>query len=76
MPEIAKLVTLDLKRRKLVVDGAEFPWLIAADGVRVEAGVDEICQATVTFFADAIEVIPREAQESAEKPQVSQEGDR
>jgi hypothetical protein len=74
MPELAKRVVLDLKQRKLFIDGTQFPWLIVEDGVHIEAGVDELCKATVTFFADAVEVIPRESQESAEKPLVNQEG--
>jgi hypothetical protein len=65
MPELAKRVVLDLKQRKLFIDGTQFPWLIVED---------ELCKATVTFFADAVEVIPRESQESAEKPLVNQEG--
>lgn len=60
MPEIAKKVTLDLKQRKLFVDGTEFPWAITADGPTFGSLVGHHVLRTVTlsFFTDDVEVIP------------------
>lgn len=59
MPEIAKRVVLDLAQSKLFVDDVEFPWVITKDGgVQIQGGADYMCTATVTFMADAIEVVP------------------
>jgi hypothetical protein len=73
MPEIAKLVTLDLKQRKLFVDGQEFPWWIDEKGPILNnlAAPGELRSVTLTFYADDVEVIPENVQESAEKPQVA-----
>lgn len=68
MPEIAKRVVLDLAQSKLFVDDVEFPWVITKDGVQIQGNVsDYLCTATVTFMADAIEVVslPENPQESA-----------
>lgn len=58
MPEIAKRVVLDLMQKKLFVDGEEFPWHIEAGGPMISAAPNEISRVSLTFFADAIEVIP------------------
>lgn len=68
MPEIAKRVVLDLAQSKLFVHDVEFPWVITKDGVQIQGNVaDYLCTATVTFMADAIEVVPlpENPQESA-----------
>lgn len=64
MPEIAQLVTLDLARKKLFVDGAEFPWLISEEGPMFGALVDrhQPRSVTLTFFADDVQIIPENAQ--------------
>lgn len=65
MPEIAKLVTLDLARKKLFVDGAEFPWLISQEGPIFSALADphDVRQVTLTFFTDDVSVIPEHGSE-------------
>lgn len=67
MPEIAKLVTLDLAKKKLYIDGAEFPWLISQEGPTFSALANphEIRQMTITIFADDVEVLPENPLESA-----------
>ena len=62
MPEIAKKVTLDLAKKKLFVDGAEFPWLISKEGPSFGGDMDgPIRRITLTFFADDLEVIPADS---------------
>lgn len=60
MPEMARKVTLDLRARKLYVDGAEFPWLISSEGPELHglADKDSIRSVTLTFFTEDVEVIP------------------
>lgn len=60
MPDIAKLVTLDLAKKKLYVDGAEFPWLISEEGPQFTglAARDRIRSVTLTFFTEDAQVIP------------------
>lgn len=59
MPEIAKSVVLNLKQRKLFVDGEEFPWAISEEGPRLEwEGINSIGAVTLTILADAITVVP------------------
>jgi hypothetical protein len=60
MPELAKLVTVDLKQRKVFVDGVEFPWVIEANGVEVSGlGGDEIRTVTLTIPSEDLQVVPR-----------------
>jgi hypothetical protein len=58
MPELAKRVVLDLKRRKLLIDGQEFPWLINEDGVTVNnlGPSPDLPSVTLTFFPKDVEV--------------------
>ncbi|MGW4718858.1 hypothetical protein [Nocardia sp. NPDC004260] len=73
MPELPKLVTLDLAQKKLFIDGVEFPWHISAEGPRLNALMtpDDLRSVTLTFYTEDVEVIPAKAQESAEKQQVA-----
>lgn len=63
MPDLANLVVLDLSRKKLFVDGVEFPWLISQEGPTFSALANpyEPRAVTVTFFADDVQVIPEHA---------------
>ncbi|EOM75763.1 hypothetical protein DW322_00825 [Rhodococcus rhodnii] len=61
-PRVASGVTLDWNERKLLVDGTEFPWLIAEEpGPSIQVDTDDftsISRVTVTFFADGdVEII-------------------
>lgn len=67
MPDIAKLVTLDLAKKKLYVDGAEFPWLISEEGPSFAPLSDprDLRRMTITILADDVEVLPENPQEVA-----------
>lgn len=69
MPAMAKLVTLDLARRKLYVDGAEFPWLISEAGPQLNdlAANNQVRSVTLTFFCDDVVVIPENPQHVGER---------
>lgn len=73
MPELPKLATVDLVRRKLFVDGVEFPWHISEDGARLDIPrrPDDLRRVTLTFYAERGELITGEEQETAGKPQVA-----
>ena len=60
MPDIAKLVTLDLTTKKLFVDGVEFPWYISEEGPTFGPVTDprDACRVTLTILADDVEIIP------------------
>lgn len=61
MPDFAKTVTIDLANSKVFVDGAEFPWSIAAEPDAIQCHIDtqsRVSTVTVRFFADAVEVVP------------------
>jgi hypothetical protein len=61
MPKLPDKITLNLDTEKLYVDGEEFPWYIAEGAVEVTGLMDPhtIPMATVSFFAETIEVIPQ-----------------
>ncbi|MEV6432589.1 hypothetical protein [Nocardia sp. NPDC051463] len=71
MPDIAKLVTLDLAAKKLYIDGAEFPWWISEEGPTFGPLTDprDVRRVTLTILADDVEIIP----EGAEKMQAASE---
>ncbi|WP_159840193.1 hypothetical protein [Nocardia sp. CY41] len=73
MPELPKLVTLDLAKKKLFIDGVEFPWHISEEGptLHTRTGQHDLRRVTLTFYAEDAEVIPANSQGSAEKPQVA-----
>jgi len=73
MPDLAKLVTLDLSQKKLYIDGVEFPWLISQEGPTFNALADpgDVRRVTVTILADDVQVIPEHLHDSAEKLQVA-----
>ncbi|WP_433597910.1 hypothetical protein ACQPXH_19155 [Nocardia sp. CA-135953] len=58
MPDMPKLVTIDLRSKKLLVDGAEFPWYINEDGLTVNNLFTSVMvpSVTVTFFPKDVEV--------------------
>ena len=65
MPELAGKITVDLTARKVYIDGTEFPWLIAEDGIHIDGlGQHELRTATLTILADTIEVIPETIDDS------------
>jgi len=56
MPTLAKKITLDFASKKLLIDGGEFPWLIA-EGPRV-TGTAVVPVVVIGLLADEVEVIP------------------
>lgn len=68
MPDIAQKATLDLKEKKLFVDGVEFPWLISEEGPKLNnlAADATMRSVTLTFFVDDVEVLPEERDETAD----------
>lgn len=59
MPKSAQKFTVDLKQKKLFIDGEEFPWHTSIDGPTItKLGVDDIHEVTVTILACDVEVIP------------------
>lgn len=79
MPDLAKLVVLDLARKKLFVDGVEFPWLISQEGpiFSALADPDDLRSVTLTFFTEDVRVIPEydeHAHLASDTPQRHAEG--
>lgn len=60
MPALAQKVTVDLKQKKLFIDGVEFPWYISEDGVDITgmAANNELPMVSFTILAADVEVIP------------------
>jgi hypothetical protein len=72
MPDIPRLVTVDLAQKKLFVDGAEFPWYITDQGVTIgKTASGDLGKVALTFYAEKVEIIPEDGQEGAEKSQVA-----
>ena len=57
MPKPADLVSLDLKQRKLFIDGEEFPWSISVDGPIFGPLTGSVREVTLTILAYDVEVI-------------------
>lgn len=66
MPDIAKKVTIDRQRHKVLIDGKEFPWLIAESGPEVEdiANRNAVPIVTIPIIAGDVEVIPERSEPS------------
>jgi hypothetical protein len=60
MPETARSIVIDHNKRKLHVDGNEFPWEIEDSGPKVATGENGLVLVTVTIIAEAVEVIPED----------------
>lgn len=62
VPEFAENVTIDLQRKKLLINGTEFPWFISADGIDVQDLMTENCLPSfiLRIPAGTIQVIPEE----------------
>lgn len=60
MPEVAKKVVIDRKRKKLFIEGVEFSWTMDQSGPHVERLPDDdsIGLVTIPICADEVEVIP------------------
>lgn len=60
MPALAQKVTVDLKQKKLFINGVEFPWYISEDGVDITglAANNELAMVSFTMLAVDVEVIP------------------
>jgi hypothetical protein len=60
MPDIPAKAVLDLGKGILYIDGQEFPWEMTATGPVLAnlAQPDGLCTVTLTFYVDAIEVLP------------------
>lgn len=63
MPELAKKVTLDLARKKLFIDGEEFPWHISEEGPVLHdvMTANSLRSVSITFYAADVEVIPEKS---------------
>lgn len=59
MPALAQKVTVDLKQKKLFINGVEFPWYISEGGVDIAglAASDELAMVSLTLLAADVEVI-------------------
>lgn len=62
MPKLAQKAVIDLQNKTFHVDGQEFPWHIAEEGVEVDGLLDPnaFCHLTFTMLAETVEVVPRE----------------
>lgn len=60
MPKLAEKVTLDLARKKLFIDGEEFPYHITEDGPQISDLMNHsaLRSVTLTFYVKDIEVLP------------------
>lgn len=58
MPDLATAIEVvrDGQNFSLRIDGAEFPWHITADGVRIEVGRDRVPTVSVTIPAESVQV--------------------
>ncbi|MFD9614953.1 hypothetical protein ACFWWS_36875 [Streptomyces sp. NPDC059083] len=58
MADPAKHIVIDHERAMLIIDGTEFPWLIADNGPvpSVEPG-NSLSRVTLTLLADRVEVV-------------------
>lgn len=63
MATLAQKITVDLKLKKLFINGAEFPWLISKDGVEVNglASANALATVALTLLATDVEVIPEDS---------------
>lgn len=68
MPEVPKKITVDLAAKKLLIDGEEFPWVVAGDGPQVVwPGLKGHALVTVTIPADGVQVVPSASEKSCEQ---------
>lgn len=60
MQKFAGKTVLDLKQRKLFVDGVEFPWVLSEEGPSFNSlgSANDVRSVTLTFFTEDVEVIP------------------
>jgi len=60
MPELAKKITIDMQKKKLLINNVEFPWYVTEDGFDVEDILNGNELPTVSFrvLAETLEVIP------------------
>lgn len=60
MPSIPQKITVDMKQKKLFINGSEFPWYITEDGVNILglASNNELATVQLTLLATDVEVIP------------------
>ncbi|MBF6189437.1 hypothetical protein [Nocardia farcinica] len=68
MPKFADKVIVDLKAKKFIVDGEEFPYWLSEEGPKVDGLLqpNALRSVTVTFFTNDIEVIPEGKTEPAD----------
>lgn len=59
--ELAKLIEVEREAGEfsLRVDGKDFPWHIAVDGVTVHVSTDDLSSVTVTIVAEEVRVLDR-----------------
>lgn len=62
MPTLPEKITVDLRAKRLLVDGVEFPWYISEDGVTLTSLGDRNAAPVVRIglLAETVEVIPEE----------------
>lgn len=63
MSSLAQKITVDLKQRKLSINGIEFPWYISEDGVNIIglASKNELAMVSLTLLATDVEVIAEDS---------------
>ena len=71
MPSLPKKAVLDLRCNKFFIDGEEFPWYIAEEGVDIDGLIGSeskmIARLRFTMFAETVEVIPADDAETTTK---------
>lgn len=61
-PRLPRKAVVDLRAKKLFIDGEEFPWFITQDGIDVAGLGDKnaLPMLTLSILAETVEVIPDE----------------
>lgn len=59
MAVLANKITIDPENRKVLIDGAEFPWHLDEDGVSIRdlGGKTSIARVSLTVMAGTLEVL-------------------
>jgi hypothetical protein len=62
VPRLADKAVVDLRAKKLFIDGEEFPWFISQDGVDIEGLGDKkaLPLLSLSILVRTVEVIPDE----------------
>lgn len=60
MPGLAKKITIDRKRKRVLIDGEEFPYFVSEDGPQVEdaCNANAVPVVMLPVLAADVEIIP------------------